>query len=95
VPTTKYWRSTLIDSASRTRLAFDRQLRCRDEHRGEATFGAIVVETKSARAPNAADQWLWQRHIRPTKISKFGTGLAAIHRGLPANKWHRVISRHW
>ena len=56
---------------------------------------AIVVETKSAQAPSAADQWLWQHHVRPTKISKFGTGLAVLRPELPGNKWHRVIASHW
>jgi hypothetical protein len=91
--TTEYSRSTLIDAASRTRLTFDRQLRCTDEDGNAAVLDAIVVETKSARAPSAADQWLWQHHVRPTKISKFGTGLAALRPELPANKWHRVLAR--
>lgn len=95
VLTTDYARSTLIDPRSRTRLTFDRRLRCADNVGGEAFLDAIIVETKSARAPTAADQWLWQHHIRPTKISKFGSGLAAIRPELPANKWHRTIARHW
>ena len=95
VLTTQYERSTLIDPTSRTRLTFDRRLRCTDEAGGEASLAAIVVETKSARAPSPVDRWLWQHHVRPTKISKFCTGLAAIRPDLPANKWHRVIDGHW
>ena len=95
VLTTEYTRSTLIDAANRTRMTFDRRLRCTSATGGVAVLGAIVVETKSARAPSAADQWLWKHHVRPTKISKFGTGLAAIRPELPANKWHRIIARHW
>jgi hypothetical protein len=95
VLTTTYARSTLIDPAGQTRLTFDRHLRCTDDAGNEATFDAIVVETKSARAPSIADRWLWRHNVRPTKISKFCTGLAAIHPELPANKWHRVIDRHW
>ncbi len=102
VLTTEYERSTLIDPASRTRLTFDRRLRCTgvsggqiDCGGGEATLDAIVVETKSARAPSAADRWLWQHHVRPTKISKFCTGLAAIRPDLSANKWHRTLASHW
>lgn len=99
VLSTAYERTTLIDPVSRTRLTFDRHLRCAGwldrEVGGDAVFDGIVVETKSARAPSAADQWLWQHHVRPTKISKFCTGLAAIHSDLPANKWHRIIARHW
>ena len=99
VLSTAYERSTLIDPISRTRLTVDRRLRCAGwldrEVGGEAVLDGIVVETKSARAPSAADQWLWRHHVRPIKISKFCTGLAAIHPDLPANKWHRVIARHW
>ena len=95
VLTTEYTRSTLIDPISRTRLTFDRGLRCTDDAGSEAVLDAIVVETKSAHAPSAADQWLWRHQVRPTKISKFCTGLAAIRPELPANKWHRVIDRHW
>lgn len=99
VLTTAYERSTLIDPGSQTRLTFDRHLRCTNLVGGapsnEAVLDAIVVETKSTRAPSAADKWLWQHHRRPTKISKFCTGLAATSAELPANKWHAVIARHW
>lgn len=95
VLSTRYERSTLIDVASQTRLTFDRGLCCTDQAGDHAVLDGIVVETKSARAPSAADRWLWQHHLRPTSISKFSTGLAAIRPELPANKWHRVIDRHW
>lgn len=99
VLTTQYERSTLIDAASRTRLTFDRHVRCANLVGGvptdEAALDAIIVETKSTRAPSAADRWLWEHHRRPTKISKFCTGLAATSPELPANKWHTVIARHW
>ncbi|BAN00868.1 polyphosphate polymerase domain-containing protein [Ilumatobacter coccineus] len=99
---TAYDRSTIVDTASRSRLTFDRHLRCTDEmgdtageHGDGVVLGAIVVETKSVGTPSAADRWLWHHHVRPTKISKYCTGLAAIHPELPANKWHRVLARHW
>lgn len=103
VLSTAYERSTLIDSIGGTRLTIDRRVRCaacsnspRDgEVGGEAALDGIVVETKSPRAPSTADLWLWRHHVRPTRISKFCTGLGAIHPDLPANKWHRVIARHW
>lgn len=95
VLTTEYERNTLIDPAGHTRMTFDRRLRCTDNAGGRASLDAIVVETKSARAPSGCDRWLWQHHVRPTKISKFCTGLAATRPGLPANRWHRIIARHW
>ncbi|MFT6764754.1 MAG: hypothetical protein ACJAXA_003428 [Candidatus Aldehydirespiratoraceae bacterium] len=93
--TTQYTRSTLIDPGNHTRLTFDRHVRCTDHGGTEAVLDAIVVETKSARAARSTDQWLWRHGVRPTKISKFCTGLAAIRPELPANKWHRMIDRHW
>lgn len=95
VLTTEYTRITLVDPASRTRLTIDRDVRCADSNGETAMLDGIIVETKSARAPSAADRWLWQHHVRPSKISKFCTGLAAIRPELPANRWHRVIARHW
>ena len=92
---TDYTRSTLIDPADCTRLTFDRQLRCTDRRGESAVLDGVVVETKSAGAPSAADRWLWRHQVRPTKVSKFSTGLAVLRPDLPANKWHRVIDRHW
>jgi hypothetical protein len=54
-----------------------------------------VVETKSANLPSQSDRWLWAHGIRPSRISKFCTGLAALHPELPANKWHRTLQKHW
>lgn len=92
---TEYSRTTVIDPIRGTRLTFDRQLHCTDVGGASAVLDGIVVETKSTGAPSLADQWLWQHRVRPTKISKFGTGLAAIRPELPSNKWRRVIDRHW
>lgn len=92
---TEYSRTTVIDPIGGTRLTFDRQLRCTDVDGASAVLDGIVVETKSAGAPSAADQWLWRHHVRPTKVSKFGTGLAVLRPELRSNKWHRVINRHW
>ena len=32
--------------------------------------------------------------MRPVKISKYGTAMAAMH-DLPANKWHRTLDRYF
>ena len=53
-----------------------------------------VVETKTCGAPCAADQLLWRDGHRPTVMSKYCTGLAALVPELPANKWHRTLQRH-
>ena len=53
----------------------------------------VIIETKSGTAPSVADKHLWRAGIRPAKISKFATGMAALNPQLPANKWNRVIER--
>jgi len=40
-----------------------------------------------------ADRRLWQLGHRPSPISKYGTGLATLHRELPSNRWHRTLGR--
>ncbi len=53
------------------------------------------IETKSGASPSPLDRLLWGLGRRPTSVSKFGTGMAALHPGLPANKWHRVLKTHF
>lgn len=55
--------------------------------------GMVIIETKSGSAPSVADKHLWRAGIRPSKISKFATGMAALNPDLPANKWNRTIAR--
>lgn len=54
----------------------------------------VVVETKTRPgAASVLDRRLWSRGRRPVRISKFATGLAALDNDLPANRWHRTLSR--
>jgi len=50
-----------------------------------------IVETKTGSTPSAMDRVLWAHGHRPSRISKFGTGLAALRPELPANKWNRAL----
>jgi len=52
-----------------------------------------VVETKGGHHPTAADRMLWALGYRPTRISKYGTGLALLQPELPSNTWHRTLPR--
>ncbi|HEY8545662.1 MAG TPA: VTC domain-containing protein [Acidimicrobiales bacterium] len=54
-----------------------------------------LVETKTTGAPCTVDRALWRQGHRPGGISKYGTGLAALRPDLPANKWNRVLRRHF
>lgn len=53
----------------------------------------VVVETKSGSTAGALDRHLWEHGVRPSRISKFATGLAALCPHLPANRWHRTLMR--
>ena len=89
--TTAYQRSTLL-VGGRDRVTIDTGVSW-DSPLGSRTSldGIVLVETKTAGAPCFVDRALWRRGIRPARFSKYCTGLAALHRDLPANKWHRVL----
>lgn len=55
----------------------------------------VIVETKSGQRAGALDRALWRHGHRPASISKYGTGMAALDPTLPANKWRRVLGRHF
>ena len=94
--TTSYQRTTLIDIDVHARITIDHDLECAEWGAHQASIGdRVVVETKSARTPSPADRWLWANGTRPTKVSKFCAGLAALHPELPSNKWHRTLTRDW
>lgn len=98
VPTlaTSYRRTTMVDVEAGSRLTVDHDLACTDWGHHRATIGdLLIVETKSAGRPSPADRWLWAHGIRPTRVSKFCTGLAALHPELPNNAWHRTLVRDW
>lgn len=95
--TTEYQRATL---SCGQRVTLDVDLTYRHPGGAQlATFGVdddvMIVETKSAtRQPGPFDRALWASGVRPAVVSKYGIGIAAAHPELPANKWHRVVTRH-
>lgn len=93
---TRYQRLTLVFPHTGTRATVDAALSVTDA--AGKTIGLedkFIVETKSSGKPSLLDQTLWSRGIRPVKVSKFSTGLAALHPELSANRWHRVLVRHF
>lgn len=54
----------------------------------------VIIETKSGATLSVVDHLLWEGGVRPVKISKYGTAMAAMHH-LPANKWHRTLDRYF
>lgn len=96
VLTTTYGRMTLVDLSDVARLTIDSDLRCTSATGRVATLEAhFIVETKSGGTPSVADRQLWANGIRPVKISKFGTGMAALDPSLPSNKWNRTLNRYF
>ena len=94
--TTRYERTTLMEAGSASRVTIDTGLVCVTPAGAFVGVpGLVIVETKSVGPPTAADRLLWAAHIRPTRISKYCTGLAAIDPQLPCNRWHRVLSQHF
>jgi len=95
VLTTTYARSTLLDRVAGARMTCDIGLVCAGPDGDSVVLDdSVLVETKSAGAPSAADRWLWAAGVRPVTISKYCVGLACLHPELPANKWHRTLRRY-
>lgn len=55
----------------------------------------VIVETKSGQRAGVLDRALWRHGHRPATVSKYGTGMAALHPELPAHKWHRALSHEF
>lgn len=88
---TEYQRTTLLNPEG-SRATIDTALEWRDpDGRALKLPGWAIVETKSSSAPSALDRALWRAGQRPQRISKFGTGIAALHPELPTNKWTRLL----
>jgi hypothetical protein len=99
VLTTSYLRSTLLLSSNR-RVTIDSNVGF--EPIGRALWGQslrlgdyVIVETKSTNGVGELDRALWAQSLRPTTISKYCIGLAALTPGLPANRWHRTLERYF
>ena len=56
---------------------------------------SVIVETKSGQRAGALDRTLWRHGHRPASLSKYGTGMAALHPALPSHKWRRSLTRHF
>ena len=94
--TTRYRRTTLLCPDTHSRVTMDTGLECEtSDGRRVALPNLAIVETKTSGGPCPTDRFLWDAHVRPTKMSKYCTGLAALTPGLPANKWNRVLRTHF
>ena len=93
VLTTSYVRTTLLMPDAR--VTVDGDVRGHLASGAEAAFGrSLIVETKSQGRAGSVDHALWSLGVRPTKVSKYCTALAALRPELPANRWTRTLRRH-
>lgn len=90
---TDYRRATLYLPDGPARLTIDSGLTWSHADAMADTGGLVVIETKSSGAPGRADRLLWATGIRPTRLSKYATGIALLRPDLPANRWHRVLDQ--
>jgi hypothetical protein len=91
---TRYHRTTLYLPESGSRATIDTGVTW--QRPGEQAWlldGALILETKSGSAAGPLDQHLWAHGVRPSRISKFATGMAALCPELPANRWNRTLRR--
>lgn len=88
--TTYRRRTFLLDDGAR--LTVDSRLAWQSVADELRAPGLVIVETKSASRPSAADRLLWSDGHRPQAMSKYATGLAALRPNLPSNRWHRLIT---
>ncbi len=93
---TRYRRRTLYLPGSGSRATVDTDLSWEsDDGTTILRPDLAIIETKSGSRISDVDRLLWGHGHRPDRISKFGTGLAALRPDLPANKWARVLRRHF
>lgn len=93
---TTYLRSTLFLPASAARVTLDTALSWTSSSGSALALpGLTVLETKSGAGASLADRHLWRHGTRPTRISKYGTGLSALEPTVRGNRWHPVVQRHF
>lgn len=91
--TSTYRRTTLLSSDADTRVTIDTDLGWRTpDGRHLDAPGVVIVETKSHSGAADTDRALWRAGIRPTSVSKYATGLAALRPELPRNQWSRLLN---
>jgi VTC domain len=91
---TRYGRTTLYLPGSNARATIDFNVTWSTPGGEELVLGeSVVLETKSGSTASRLDKHLWRHGVRPCRISKFATGMAALTPHLPANRWHQTLVR--
>ncbi len=91
--TTNYLRTTLVTPEGR--VTVDTDVAAHDPAGNSVAYDErLIVETKVTRHAGEVDRALWARGIRPERVSKYCTSMAALRPDLPANRWARTLRRH-
>ena len=90
-----YVRGTFVNPHDGERLTCDVDLVYADGSRRLLGPDLFVVETKTVDGRGAADRALASMGIRPVSMSKYCIGMALLHPELPANRWSRLLRRHF
>ncbi|ACL41187.1 conserved hypothetical protein [Pseudarthrobacter chlorophenolicus A6] len=91
---TRYHRTTFYLQESGSRATLDTGVTWQRPGREPWVLDdAVILETKSGSTAGPLDRHLWAAGVRPSRISKFATGIAALRPELPANRWNRTLSR--
>jgi len=94
--TTRYTRATLLVGAACARVTIDTDVGAgTPDGRRVRLVGMAIIETKSGGPPSEADRILWALGLRPTRVSKFCTSLAALRPELPSNAWTQALRHRW
>ncbi|WP_460772395.1 polyphosphate polymerase domain-containing protein [Microbacterium sp. GXF7504] len=89
---TRYRRATLLAPDGAGRATVDTELEWIEADGHGFTLPRLaIVETKSGSSASAVDRLLWRSGHRPATVSKYATGLAALHPELPRNRWARLL----
>ncbi len=95
VLTSTYQRATLVLPEQGVRFTIDAGYECIGQDGRLVGLDQLILETKTEGVPSIVDRALWAAGHRPVKISKYATGLAAMHPELPANRWAPVLRAHF
>lgn len=95
VLTTTYTRTTLLGPEGNVRLTLDQDLTWSSHGHTLRLPELAIAETKSHRHTTSLDGVLWRSGHRPRRLSKFATGMAALHPELPSNRWHNTLHNHF
>jgi hypothetical protein len=90
--TTTYRRTTLVTPSGRVTIDADVEACIGD---ARVSFAPqFIVETKCEHHAGEMDRALWALGVRPSRVSKYCTSLAALNPELPSNRWARTLRRH-